>query len=313
MKEFANSIIARTPFNTPARKPILALVWVCFFWGTTWIASKEGVKYIPAVQMCAIRQFVAACLYLLYFLYKKHPWPNGRQWLTILVLSFLNFMLSNTLTTWGVQYISSGLGAIIAAIVPLWIVVFTLFNGEKLPSVAYAGILLGFGGICIVFYDHLKDFLNSGFRFGIMLSVAASISWALGSVYTKKYSSGFNPYFSMGLQMAISSLVLFCITGVTGQTISLSAIPVNGWLAVIYLVLVGSVLTFIAFVYVLQHLPASQASIYAYINPVVALLLGVIIFNEKINMYVATGGAVTIAGVYLVNNSFKKKLPEEKL
>ena len=73
MKEFANNIIAKTPFNRPGGKPILALIWVCFFWGTTYIASKEGVKYIPAIQMCAIRQLFGGCLYLLYFGYNKHP------------------------------------------------------------------------------------------------------------------------------------------------------------------------------------------------------------------------------------------------
>ncbi len=291
---------------------MLALIWVCFFWGTTWIASKEGVKYIPAIQMCAIRQVLGGSIYLLYFVYTKHPWPKGKQWVTIVILSALNFMLSNTLTTWGVQYISSGLGAIIAAIMPLWIVIITLFEGHRLPGKALAGMLLGFGGICIIFYDHLKDFLNADFRFGILLSFVASISWAFGSLYTKKYSSGFNPYFSMGLQMVISSVALFSITYTTGDMINIRDIPVNGWLAVSYLVVFGSVLTFIAYVYVLQHLPTSRASIYAYSNPVVAVLLGALIFNERLNIYVAIGGAVTIAGVYLVNDSFKRNVVPNK-
>lgn len=285
---------------------MLALIWVCFFWGTTWIASKEGVKYIPAIQLCAIRQIIGGSIYLLYFLYTRHPWPKGKQWVTIVILSALNFMLSNTLTTWGVQYISSGLGAIIAAIMPLWIVIIILFQKSRLPAKAIAGTLLGFGGICVIFYDHLKDFLNADFRFGILLSFAASVSWALGSLYTKKHSAGFNPYFSMGLQMLISSLALFGVTFVTGDTINVRDIPLNGWLALGYLVVIGSVLTFIAYVYVLKHLPASQASIYAYCNPVVAVLLGALLFDEKLNIYIAIGGAVTIAGVYLVNESFRK-------
>ena len=308
MKEFANNIIAKTPFNRPGGKPVLALIWVCFFWGTTWIASKEGVKYIPAIQMCAIRQLFGGCLYLLYFGYNKHPWPKGKQWVTILILSALNFMLTNTLSTWGVKFISSGLGAIIAAIVPLWIVIITMFQGYRLPVKAMTGLMLGFGGVCIIFYDHLKDFLNADFRLGIFLSLAASISWAFGGLYTKKHAANFNPYFSMGLQMIISALALFGVTYTTGDMISISNIPLNAWLAVSYLVIVGSVLTFIAYVYMLQRLPTSQASIYAYINPVVAVLLGAVIFHEKLNMYVAIGGAVTIFGVYLVNDSFKKKL-----
>lgn len=308
MKEFANNIIAKTPFNRPGGKPVLALIWVCFFWGTTWIASKEGVRYIPAIQMCAIRQLFGGCLYLLYFGYTKHPWPKGKQWVTILILSALNFMLTNTLSTWGVKYISSGLGAIIAAIVPLWIVIITMFQGYRLPVKAMTGLLLGFGGVCIIFYNHLKDFLNADFRLGIFLSLAASISWAFGGLYTKKHAANFNPYFSMGLQMIISAIALFGVTYTTGDMININNIPLNAWLAVSYLVIIGSVLTVIAYVYMLQRLPTSQASIYAYINPVVAVLLGAVIFNEKLNMYVAIGGAVTIFGVYLVNDSFKRNL-----
>lgn len=308
MKEFANNIIAKTPFNRPGGKPVLALIWVCFFWGTTWIASKEGVKHIPAIQMCAIRQLFGGSLYLLYFGFAKHPWPKGKQWITILILSALNFMLTNTLSTWGVKYISSGLGAIIAAIVPLWIVIITMFQGYRLPAKAMIGLMLGFGGVCIIFYDHLKDFLNADFRFGIFLSLAASISWAFGGVYTKKHAANFNPYFSMGLQMIISAMALFGVTYTTGDMINFRDIPVSGWLAVSYLVIIGSVLTFIAYVYMLQRLPTSQASIYAYINPVVAVLLGAVIFHERLNIYVAIGGAVTILGVYLVNDSFRRKL-----
>jgi len=308
MKVLANNIIAKTPFNRPGGKPLLALIWVCFFWGTTWIGSKEGVKYVPAIQMCAIRQMLGGCIYLLYFLYKKHPWPKGKQWITIIILSALNFMLSNTLSTWGVKYISSGLGAIIAAIVPLWIVIITLFEGEHLPKKAITGMLLGFGGVCIIFYDHLKDFLNADFRLGIFLSVIATISWAFGSLYTKKHAANFNPYFSIGLQMIISAIALFGVSYTTGDIIHISSIPANGWWAILYLVIVGSVLTFIAYIYMLQQLATSQASIYAYTNPVVAVLLGALIFHEKLNIYIGIGGAVTIFGIYLVNDSFKKKL-----
>jgi drug/metabolite transporter (DMT)-like permease len=294
--------------KTSKQKALLALAWTCFFWGTTWIASKEAVSHnVPALQVCAIRQLLGGTLYLIYFLVTKHPWPKGKQWGTILMLSFLNFMLSNGLSTWGVQYISSGLGAIIGAIFPLWLVIIALFGGKKLPQKEILGLVLGFGGVCIIFYDHLKDFLNGDFRFGIMISVAATISWAVGSIYTKKHAANFNPYFSLGLQMLISSIALFGVTGATGNIVSFTAIPSSAWWAIIYLVIIGSMLTFIAFIYCLQRLPTSLASLYAYINPVVAVLLGAAIFQEKLNIYIAVGGAVTIAGVYLVNDAFRKQ------
>jgi len=262
---------------------------------------------MPALQLCAIRQVLGGSVYLIYFLFTKHRWPKGKQWATILMLSFLNFMISNGLATWGVEYISSGLGAIIGAIFPLWIVIISMFDGDKMPRKAIAGMVLGFGGVCIIFYDHLKDFLNADFRLGIFLSVIATISWALGSVYTKKRAANFNPYFSLGLQMLISSIALFSVSYATGNTVKITTIPIEAWEAILYLVIIGSVLTFIAYIYSLQRLPTSIASLYAYVNPIVAVLLGVYIFEEHLSIYIAVGGAVAIAGVYLVNDSFKRK------
>jgi len=286
--------------------PILALCWTSFFWGTTWLAARLGVQHMPALQLSGIRQLLGGTLYVLYFMYKKAAWPKGKQWWPILSLSFLNFFLSNGLSTWGVQYISSGLGAIIGAIFPLWIVIIMTFKGERLPPLAILGMLLGFGGVCIIFYDHLHDFLNADFRFGILLSVAATISWALGTLYTKKKAGSFNPYFSVGLQMVISGLVLSGIAELSGATIPFANIPAEAWWAILYLVIVGSVLTFIAYIYSLQHLPTALASIYAYINPVVAVLLGAALLSEELNGYIAAGGVVTIGGVYLVNYAIRR-------
>lgn len=293
--------------KTTHQKAILALAWVCFFWGTTWLASKIAVLGgVPGLQVAGIRQFLAGTLYIIFFLVKKQPWPKGEQWITIFILSILNFILSNGISYWGLQYISSGLGAIIGAIFPLWIVIISLFKGERLPRKALVGLLLGFGGVCIIFYDHLKDFLKADFILGILLSVTATISWAFGTLYTKKHAANFNPYFSLGLQMFISSIVLLCITQATGKAMPLHAIVANTWWAILYLLIIGSILTFIAYIYSLQHLPTSLASLYAYINPVIAVLLGAVIFKERLTIFVGVGGIVTIAGVYLVNDAFRK-------
>jgi drug/metabolite transporter (DMT)-like permease len=286
--------------------PILALCWVSFFWGTTWIASKEGVKHMPALQLAAIRQFIGGLLYISFFLFKKTPWPKGKQWKTIIILSILNFVLSNGLSTWGVKYISSGLGAIIGAIVPLWIVIITFFKGERLARLTVIGLIISFGGVCVIFYDHLSDFMIPDFRFGIILSLIATLTWAFGSLYTKKKAASFNPYFSLGLQMFISSILIFAYNGATGTSVSLSAIPAISWWSIAYLVVFGSVLTFIAFIYALQNLPAEISSIYAYINPIIAVILGAVIFGEVLNAAIAIGGGVTLFGLYLVNYSLRK-------
>ena len=286
--------------------PILALCWISFFWGTTWIASKEGVKYMPALQLAAIRQFLGSIIYLSYFLFKKTPWPKGKQWKTIIILSILNFVLSNGLSTWGVKYISSGLGAIIGALVPLWVVIISLFRGEKLVKLSIIGLVVGFAGVCVIFYEHLSDFLIFDFRFGIIISIISTLTWAFATLYTKKKAASFNPYFSLGIQMFISSIFLFAYLGVTGSAVSLSTIPLISWVSIGYLVIFGSVLTFIAYIYALQHLPAEINSIYAYINPIIAVLLGAYIFGEPLSLAIAVGGIITLFGLYLVNRSFQK-------
>ena len=286
--------------------PVLALCFVSFFWGTTWIASKEGVKHMPPLQLAAIRQFLGGMLYISFFLFKKAPWPKGKQWKTILILSILNFALSNGLSTWGVKYISSGLGAIIGAIVPLWVVIISMFRGEKLARLSIVGLLISFCGVCVVFYDHLADFIQPDFRFGIALSLISTLTWAFGTLYTKKKAASFNPYFGLGLQMFISSIFLFAFTGATGTGVPLTSIPAISWWAISYLVVFGSVLTFIAFIYALQHLPAHISTIYAYINPIIAVILGAIIFNESLNAAIIIGGSIILSGLYMVNYSLRK-------
>lgn len=287
--------------------PIAALCWVSFFWGTTWLASKEGVKHMPALQLAAIRQFIAGSLYLCFFLFKKAPWPKGKQWKSILILSLLNFVLSNGLSTWGVKYISSGLGAIIGAMVPVWIVFISIFKGEKITKLAILGILVCFSGVCVIFYEHLLDFLQPDFQFGILLSVIATITWAFGTLYTKKKAASFNPYFSLGLQMLISSISLFSFIGASGTGIPLSEIPANSWWSIAYLIIFGSILSFIAFIYALQKLPTELSSVYAYINPIVAVVLGSLIFGEPLTVAIIFGGSITLIGLYLINYAMRKK------
>ncbi len=268
---------------------------------------------MPALQLAGIRQFIAGLIYVAFFLIKGASLPKGKEWIPVLVLSFLNFIMSNGLSTWGVKYISAGLGSIMGAIFPLWLVVIGLFaSREKLPQKAIIGLLLGFSGVCIIFYEHLEDFFIPDFRFGIILSLIATWTWAFATLYTKQQAASFNPYFSLGLQMLISGITLISFTSVTGNAVSISQIPWESWTAIAYLIIFGSLLAFIAYLYALQNLPTEQASIYAYINPIVAVLCGWLIFNERITIFITVGGLVTLLGVYLVNKAFKAVPPPEQ-
>lgn len=289
------------------QKAFLALGIVCLLWGTTWVATKQGVRHMPPLQLSGIRQLLAGTLYIIYFVAKGAKWPRGREWYTIGVLSFLNILCSNGLTTWGVQYISAGLGAIIAATFPLWMVIIGLFSSkERIPTAALKGFLLGFGGICLIFYEHLHDFLNPEFLFGISISISAAWTWALGTIFTKREARDFNPYFSLGLQMFLAGAALLSTSYVTGNIIPASDIPWQSWAAIGYLVIFGSVVAFVAYIYALQHLSVEQMSIYAYMNPIVAVILGSLLFGEHLTGFIIAGGAVTLYGVYMINTALRK-------
>jgi drug/metabolite transporter (DMT)-like permease len=310
-----NRLSALNPMHIRKRgrhaKALFALSLVCFFWGTTWVASKHAVKYMPALQMAGIRQFLGGLCYVSFFVFRGDKWPRKKEWIPIIILSFLNFVLSNGLSTWGVEFITAGLAAIIGAIFPLWLVVIGLFSKKsKIPLPAIIGLLLGFGGVCVIFYEHLHDLLNSGFRFGIILSLIATWTWAFGTLYTKKKAASFNPYFSLGLQMLIAGITLYSFSSATGRSIPLTEIHPQAWLSIGYLVIFGSVISFMSYLYALQNLPAEQVSLYAYMNPVVAVLFGWLLFKERLSGFIIAGGIITLYGVYLVNRAFKTPAPE---
>jgi len=239
---------------------------------------------------------------------KKYDLPDKKDIIPLLILSFLNFILSNGLSTWGVKFIPAGLAAIIGAIFPLWLVLIGIFiSKQSPPKMAVAGVIIGFVGVCTIFYDHLIDFLDPSFRFGIVLSLIATMSWALGTLYTKKHAKSFNPYFGLGFQMLLSGTFLSCVSFFDPLHVDIMDISMMTWFSILFLVIFGSIIGFMCFLYALQHLPAQQASVYAYINPLVALVAGYFILGEKITTLILIGCGITILGVYLVNRSYLKK------
>ena len=290
-------------------KAILAVVVVCFFWGTTWLASKRGVRYMPALQLAGIRQLMAGSFFLGYFFIKGFKLPTRNEFIQFGWMSLLMIVINNGFSTWSMKYIPSGLGAVIGAASPLWIAVLStfVFKETKLNAMTIVGLLLGIGGIVVIFSDYLQDFFNSTFSIGVLLNLVASVTWAFGTIFTVKNAKHVNPYFSIGWQMFLGGIVLLTVARFSGQYEPLSGMRNEVWYALLYLVFVGSIITYSAFVYALKRLPAQQVSVYAYINPIVAVIVGALLNNEKLTMIIALGTGVTLLGIYLVNTGFKRK------
>lgn len=291
------------------QKAYLALTVTSVVWGTTWVAVKFGVQQMPALQLAAIRLFFAGVSFILFFaLYRKLPLPTIKQLQQLFILSFFTFVLANALSAWSLQFIPSGLGALIGALYPLCVVVIEYFfyNNKKLNLLTVAGIILGFIGVSIVLYENTIDVHQNGFFIGILLSAIATIAWSYSTIMIAKQRVKINPYYGLGWQMIFGSIMVFVLSLATNNFIPFSTIPIMAWLMIIYLFIAGSIIAFIAFIYSMKHLSPTIASLYAYINPMVAIYIGTFLLDEIITVELIIGAIITLIGVYLVNYSAKK-------
>lgn len=290
-------------------KGYIALSVTCILWGTTWVASKLGVNEIPPLQMAYIRQFIAGICFVGFFMWnKKLPLPTTKQFRWLFVMAILMFVFANGLSTWSLKYIPTGLSALIGALYPLSVVIIekVFYKSKELTFLTLLGLLLGITGVGIVFYEHAFNHLDRFFLIGLLLSVSAMLAWSLGTVFLSRNKAAINPYYGTGWQMLISSVILLVMAEATQATVPISAISLTAWMVILYLVVFGSLISFAAFIYSMKKLPAAIASLYAYFNPLVAMVLASFVLNEKLTMNILWGAIVTLTGVYLVNYSIRR-------
>jgi drug/metabolite transporter (DMT)-like permease len=168
------------------------------------------------------------------------------------------------------------------------------------------GLVTGFAGIVLIFSDYFSEMKNTSFLFGVGLSLVSVISWSFGTVYTSNRKPVVDILFGVGLQMLIAGVIMLFICALTGNYINLAEAGKDSWIALSYLIVFGSLIAYSAFVFAINKLPATQVSIYAYINPLVAVGLGWVLLAEKLNILMLIGMLITLGGVYLVNRESKK-------
>lgn len=294
-------------------KGYFALVLTSVLWGTTWVASKSALEFLPGLQLSYLRQFIAGACFLIYFIcFKKQPLPSLKDFKSLLVMSILMFVFANALSTWGLKFLPTGLAALIGALYPIifvgieWI----FYKKRDVNKLTIIGLLIGIFGVFFVFYENVGNQIDKETLFGLALSFFAIFCWSLGTVFLSKHHLSVNPYYGMGWKMMIGSIILFFCTHLTTQVVPLEEISFNTWMSLFYLIIVGSIISFIAFIYSLKVLPAAVASLYAYANPIVATITAGIVLHEKITLNILLGTAITILGVYIVNHSIKRDVEE---
>ncbi|MEO6406332.1 MAG: EamA family transporter [Ferruginibacter sp.] len=295
--------------QTGKGKGYIALSITSIVWGTTWVVSKIGLQGIPALEMAAIRQLIAGLAFVLFFmLYKKLPLPSAKQFRWIAVMSVLMFVLANGLSTWSLKFIPTGLSSLIGALYPLSVVLIEriFFKSKRITPITIVGLFLGITGVGIVFYENAFSHRTGSYFTGLGLSLIAMLAWSWGTIFMARNKAGINPYYGTGWQMLISSVILWIINSATQKVIPIHLISAKTWMVILYLVVFGSIIAFAAFIYSMKKLSPAISSLYAYINPLVAMVGAAIVLDEKLTINILWGAIVTLVGVYLVNYSIKR-------
>jgi len=290
------------------QKAYLALGAISLIWGSTWVVSKIGVQGIPGLQLAFIRQFCAGSIFLIYFKLKGEPWPTLQQFKWLVVLSLFMIVFANGIATWSIAYIPSGLAALIGTLFPLCTVIIEkiFFKNSSSNSKTILGMLIGFAGLSVVFYENAFHDHPAGYGFGVVMSFVSTLSWSTGVLLVSRKQLHMNSYYAMGWQMWLGSFMILLMAYATGNHIPFSEVPAKTWAAVSYLILFGSVAAFVGMIYTMKYLPAAIASLYGYFNPMIALIIGAVLLGEKLTASIMIGSVITLAGVYIVNRSIKK-------
>jgi len=286
---------------------ILAFGLVYLFWGSTYLGIRIAVEHIPPALMCGARFSISGSLMLVYCaITGRNIRHSSLQLAQLAAIGLLLLMGGNMTLSYAEQYLPSGLSALIVAVVPLWFLVLdSLLLGEhRISRRGLAGLGLGIAGIVILLWPELTKTGTLGrAQFWASLSLLlASFSWALGSVLSKRWKSGADPLSATGWQMTFAGLGNLLFAAFAGNFSRVVWTP-RGISAVLYLVVCGSWIGYTAYIFLLQHVPTSKVSTYAYVNPVVAVFLGWLVMHERVDAYILVGSAIVIASVILVTSA----------
>lgn len=303
--------------NTPSPAPpfwqlALALAIVYVVWGSTYLAIRVVVHEMPPFLMAGSRFLIAAGLMFAIGLAMRHSWPQRREALGAMTVGLFLLLGGNGCVVWAEQFISSGMAALLVAALPLCILLLELVlpGGERPSKLAVGGILMGFLGVVALFWPSLSSGAQSAF-WAQGLVLLGTFLWASGTLIGRRVavpkSGVLNSGFTMlggGLGLAVAALV----TGEFGR-LNLAAVSTAAWLWFAYLVLFGSLIAFSAFTWLVQNARPDLTSTYAYVNPVVAVALGVAILKEPLDVWTVVGATLVVASVAIVIQGSKPKAP----
>ena len=285
-------------------KLILALATVAIVWGTTYLGIKIAVESIPPWFVTGIRQSIASVFLLLILLYRKElKWIGWKNCKTQMILSSLMIVIANGMTTIAEKQITSSLTSFLTATSPIIVFIASVvFKLQKFSIKSLVGVLLGFLGVVIIFWDGLQDLLKPDYRWGVFALFVGILGWASGTVYTKMITvNSENILLNLLYQFGFSAVVQLIFAFVFSESYNINSWTFESFVAVVYLGIFGSVITYFAFLYALKKVSPTQISILNYINTIIAIFLGWLVLDEKITAKFIFAAVLIISGVFITN------------
>ncbi|MCP2362973.1 drug/metabolite transporter (DMT)-like permease [Nonomuraea thailandensis] len=277
----------------------LGIVYVV--WGSTYLGIRIAIETMPPLFHGSLR-FVCAALLLAGFLLVTKGLAPFRMTLKqaggAALVGLLLLTGGNGMVAVAEQHISSGLAALLVASVPLWLVLLRLAVRDRPAMLTLVGVLVGFGGVAALSLNGGGG--ESAGTTGIVVILLGSVSWSIGSFLSSRIPMPPNVWTASAVEMLAGGVGLALVGATVGERFDVSAVSGRSWAALVYLVLVGSLVGFTAYTWLLGNAPISLVSTYAYVNPIVAVILGVLVVNEHVTVQIVLGGLVILIGVALV-------------
>jgi drug/metabolite transporter (DMT)-like permease len=280
--------------------PALAAVYVV--WGSTYLGIDLAVRTIPPFLMAAIRFLAAGPLLYVWATRRgdRSDRPTVRHWVSAFLIAVPMLAIGNAAVGWAEQTLDTGTASLIIASVPLWMAVLDrVFYAQRLARVTVIGLVVGFGGVGLLV---APGGAGGGSSRASIVLVFSSLAWAIGSLYSRHAPQPQRPLVSAGMQMTAGGLILAVVSVASGEVsgFHVSNVSLESWLGLAYLVVAGSLVAFTAYMWLLRAAPTSLVGTYAYVNPVVAVLLGAFVLGEPLTWRTLVGGGIILAAVALI-------------
>jgi drug/metabolite transporter (DMT)-like permease len=297
--------------DTPRSKTLLAFGIIYFVWGSTFLAIRIGVEEVPPFLLAAMRFTAAGLALCLWMLLKGERNPTAKQWGSATLLAAVIFVCDYGLLFWSEQRVPSGLAAVMLATIPAFMALaeIIILRTQRLTLRLAIALLIGFCGVAVLVVRQLNLGGQPIDRAGAVALIFGAISWSIASALARKLPLPQSKAMSSGAQMLVGGALLAVLAAVSGefQGFHPAAVSTMAWLALLYLIVAGSIVGFTAYVWLLHHYSPTKVGTYAYVNPVVAVVLGYFLAGEPLGERTIVGSACVLASVAMITTAKTKK------